>query len=247
MFGDAMATHVVCELAGKNATSSAVLPANKKYYLKLMNLFAVSEKEHFGNEKPNLALRDVIQVVDEMWERRSALSNDSRDLVLSRWSSRKPPVVGNLVLLTKKEQQTHYVDNEQLERYPPEVKERVEFKLRTRGFQELTESVQGLEVTEKMRKRREEKQNKNKNKKQEAKEEKAKEKEKETKSNDNNDTNFVNEDNDNNTQYQTENKEESEQPVEFTEQRTTTSTTQLPSKSDSSVNDLLYWYHTTKK
>ncbi|KAJ3130168.1 hypothetical protein HK098_005415 [Nowakowskiella sp. JEL0407] len=107
LFGNALASYVVTELAEFKVTPLAV-KSREPLYLKT-HRDLVQREIHVFKSSPHLqvSIRDVGYILEEIWFGRSALSNSLSQLVLTRWNPTKPANFCNLVCLTKSEADKH--------------------------------------------------------------------------------------------------------------------------------------------
>lgn len=107
MFGLALATHVLTQVAGY--PTEYVEGKNRiKVYDGLLQSLAGQEARigHLEQRTP-ICVRDVPYIVEEVFRGKSVVSNYSTRLTLSRWDPARPLSFQNIVVMTKDEQKKH--------------------------------------------------------------------------------------------------------------------------------------------
>lgn len=119
MFGQAMATYVLTQLAGLELKTEPILQLGLEHYSVLHQRLVEREELRFGSAAAvEVDLDDILYVVRELWRGRSARDQDNRDsgrgmwrsmghMTLTRWDVSQPPSVTNLILLTFQEAEKH--------------------------------------------------------------------------------------------------------------------------------------------
>lgn len=115
MFGNAMASYVLTELAGLQ-TNPLAIQSCRKIIERLHCELILSERKHLGEEFDLINCscpikfnkNDIRMIYEDVWNSRSALSGSVNDkLTLVRWDSDCPAVFGNIICLTRKEALVH--------------------------------------------------------------------------------------------------------------------------------------------
>jgi hypothetical protein len=108
LFGNAMASFVITELAGFKTEPLAV-KGTRKTFEKLFKELCNSEKTTYGDDfLVYLNADDLGFIFEETWRSRSALSKAvNQKLVLVRWDPTKEANFGNMICLTKQEANKH--------------------------------------------------------------------------------------------------------------------------------------------
>lgn len=119
MFGQAMATHVVTQLAGLLVQGEPVVQLAAEHYSLLHRRLVEREELRFGTAAAvEVDVDEVVYLVKEVWRGRSARDQGSRDvgrgmwrsmqtMTLTRWDAARPPSVDNLVLFRFDEAEAH--------------------------------------------------------------------------------------------------------------------------------------------
>eukprot|EP00897_Mesotaenium_endlicherianum_P004166 jgi/Mesen1/3778/ME000205S03031 len=119
MFGQAMASHVLTQLAGMAVRTEPVLQLAHDHYATLHRRLVEREELLFGSAcAVEVDVEDVMYVVKELWRGRSARDQGTREvgrgmfrsmnhMTLTRWDQTQPPSITNLVLLTFDEAEHH--------------------------------------------------------------------------------------------------------------------------------------------
>ncbi|KAI8809252.1 hypothetical protein BJ742DRAFT_242339 [Cladochytrium replicatum] len=132
LFGNAMASYVITELAGYPVTP-LVVQGRDATYARIHRDLSNREGTVFKSS-PHLtvSIKDVGYIIEEMWNGRSALSGVFDRCTLTRWDIRKPAGFGNLICLTKEEAKLHheYDPDKLAEVYTPVFVKFVEQKFR---------------------------------------------------------------------------------------------------------------------
>lgn len=111
MFGQAMATVTLCDLAGEHVEVSEFPAVSNKALRSYKTKFMAGEKPDGGDGKPplfNMSVDDVEYLVCTVWKQKSAVSGalvhtyGSR-MVLARWDKDAPISLDNIVLVTSAE------------------------------------------------------------------------------------------------------------------------------------------------
>ncbi|KAI8896100.1 hypothetical protein BC833DRAFT_598844 [Globomyces pollinis-pini] len=133
LFGNAMASYVLTELAGFE-TEPLAIKRNKRKIQDLYKSVVKAERSILGEDcQLKVNAEDAHFIFEEVWKSRSAISNAVNDkLVLTRWDNSKPADFGNLVCMSLGEAKTHSkVSMDQLtEHYNASVLEYVESRFK---------------------------------------------------------------------------------------------------------------------
>ncbi|KAJ1742103.1 hypothetical protein LPJ68_002211 [Coemansia sp. RSA 1086] len=124
MFGIAMATHVVTELA-QFPTEPLAIKGRHALYTRLQRDLGNREKDipqENGGPQLRMSADDCGYVLEEIWRGKSAISGATDKLALTRWRRDRPMTTSNCVCMTKTEADTHDKLKGPLEEhYTPEV------------------------------------------------------------------------------------------------------------------------------
>jgi hypothetical protein len=108
MFGMALVTYVITQLAEFTAYKLPVGKLRDGVYSRLQKELAAREEYVFGNTTDIMDTKDVGYVFDEMWQGKSVISGaQDRMLVMTRWDSSKFSSLTNAVVMTKDEANLH--------------------------------------------------------------------------------------------------------------------------------------------
>ncbi|KAI8907210.1 molybdopterin-converting factor, partial [Gorgonomyces haynaldii] len=101
LFGNAMASYVITELAGFKTAPIAIKHSRKTHE-------KIYKKLYHAEGEIRLNVDDVAFIFEEVWGSKSALSGASiENLVLTKWDKRKEAYFGNLICLSKSEADKH--------------------------------------------------------------------------------------------------------------------------------------------
>eukprot|EP00300_Choanocystis_sp_HF-7_P001784 c11430_g1_i1.p1 GENE.c11430_g1_i1~~c11430_g1_i1.p1 ORF type:complete len:287 (-),score=50.10 c11430_g1_i1:52-912(-) len=131
MFGNAMASYVLCELAGKSFEPYPVGLSGSKAITRMYDRVRKREREVFGTKGDTITVSeaDVQYLVEDVWRGKSCFSNIAVKLALTRWDSKRPASLTNLILLTESEAKEH--DDEGIQAVSQQVREQIEARIRT--------------------------------------------------------------------------------------------------------------------
>ncbi|KAJ1934746.1 hypothetical protein FBU59_005600, partial [Linderina macrospora] len=109
MFGIAMGTHILTELAGFPTDPLAIKGRNALYARMQRELGnrEVKISQNGGQHQLWMTPDDVGYVLEEIWRGRSAISGNTDKLALVRWKRDLPMTTHNCVVMTKKEADEH--------------------------------------------------------------------------------------------------------------------------------------------
>ncbi|KAG2391348.1 Adenylyltransferase and sulfurtransferase [Vigna angularis] len=119
IFGQFMASYVVTELAGVHVQTEPVVNFDMDHYHTLHQRLIEHEESVYGTSTEVLIdVEEVMYIVKELWNGRSAREKHVKDvgrgmwrsvneLMLVRWDSTKPASISNLILLKFKEVDEH--------------------------------------------------------------------------------------------------------------------------------------------
>ncbi|XP_014505060.1 tRNA threonylcarbamoyladenosine dehydratase [Vigna radiata var. radiata] len=119
IFGQFMASYVVTELAGVHVQTEPVVNFDMDHYHTLHQRLIEHEESVYGTSTEVLVdVEEVMYIVKELWNGRSAREKHVKDvgrgmwrsvneLMLVRWDSTKPASISNLILLKFKEVDEH--------------------------------------------------------------------------------------------------------------------------------------------
>uniref|UniRef100_A0A061RMZ7 Nad-binding rossmann-fold superfamily protein isoform 1 n=1 Tax=Tetraselmis sp. GSL018 TaxID=582737 RepID=A0A061RMZ7_9CHLO len=121
MFGMAAATFLLARLAGRDLDPDSPVSLTRAQYERQLTRLEDRERERFGSDDGvAVDIDEIVYLVRELWRGFSAraprvvlpggdkgLCRSTSELVLTRWDSRRPATVDNLVLLTREEADTH--------------------------------------------------------------------------------------------------------------------------------------------
>eukprot|EP00271_Cylindrocystis_brebissonii_P007502 TRINITY_DN21073_c0_g1_i1.p1 TRINITY_DN21073_c0_g1~~TRINITY_DN21073_c0_g1_i1.p1 ORF type:complete len:509 (-),score=86.57 TRINITY_DN21073_c0_g1_i1:440-1966(-) len=120
MFGQAMATYVLTQLAGLAVPYEPLVQLGGEHYAMLHSRLVEREELAFGTAAAvDVDLEEVAYVVRELWRGRSARNQEGQrapgrgmwgsmaNCTLTRWDASRPPSIDNLVLLTFQEAEEH--------------------------------------------------------------------------------------------------------------------------------------------
>lgn len=135
LFGQSMATWVLCEIGGKNFTPLAMVPLARAMRHKLLQHLKRREQKLFPGTWMELDMSDIDYIVD-LWRGRCPVTNTrmvgSGTMELMRWDPKRPLAPNNCVLLSTKT--VGHVDREGREAaIPPEAAVFIETVLRSQG------------------------------------------------------------------------------------------------------------------
>ncbi|KAG2229618.1 hypothetical protein BDF21DRAFT_496908 [Thamnidium elegans] len=127
MFGMALVTYVVTQLAEFTAYTLPTSKMRDSVYIRLQKEVASKEEYVYGNTTETLSVTDIGYIFDEIWSGKSAISAaQDRMLVLTRWDKTKVGNFVNLILLTKEEAAIHDKLEDIVSFYGSETVERIE-------------------------------------------------------------------------------------------------------------------------
>ena len=112
IFGAAMATYVLCDLADFPMKPLSHQQFDKMYGRILKTLASYEHDVYKSDEQFKLTKRDVAYIVDTVWAGVSAFSSSKEPLVLVRWKKTKPSQMDNLIPLTPEEANLHLSIND---------------------------------------------------------------------------------------------------------------------------------------
>ncbi|KAJ2064379.1 hypothetical protein GGI17_001085 [Coemansia sp. S146] len=132
MFGVAMATHVLTELAGF-PTEPLPVKGRHALYNRVQCDLGVREAKippEAGGPRMQMRTDDCGYMIEEIWRGRSAISGSIERLALTRWRRDQPMATYNCVCMTKPEADRHEKIAGRLEdHYPAETLEYIERRL----------------------------------------------------------------------------------------------------------------------
>ncbi|KAJ3378681.1 hypothetical protein HDU84_007393 [Entophlyctis sp. JEL0112] len=130
LFGMAMASYVICRLAGFEMNPLPI-KGRPRTYEKILSNIKKDRKPSDGDLQ--ISVQDIGFVLDEIWLGKSFLSGsyEKEKVTLTRWNTNKPWKIDNLVCLTKKEADEHsLIPFEKMEsHYGHDIIAKVETKL----------------------------------------------------------------------------------------------------------------------
>ncbi|KAI7833374.1 hypothetical protein BX661DRAFT_178286 [Kickxella alabastrina] len=109
LFGIAMATNVLTELAGF-PTEPLAIKGRHALYARMQRELGTRESKvpaSAGGPMLQMSVDDVGYMLEEIWRGRSAVSGSTDRLVLTRWHREKPMSTGNCISLTRAEADKH--------------------------------------------------------------------------------------------------------------------------------------------
>lgn len=109
MFGIAMGTQVLTELAGF-PTEPLAIKGRRALYARLQSDMGTREAKRsarFGGPQLRMSVDDCGYATEEIWHGKSALSGATDKLTLTRWRRSQPMATYNCVCMTKKEANKH--------------------------------------------------------------------------------------------------------------------------------------------
>ncbi|KAJ2161419.1 hypothetical protein GGF46_001514 [Coemansia sp. RSA 552] len=132
MFGIAMGTHVLTELAGF-PTEPLAIKGRSALYARLQRELGnrmKNKRDKSDAVQLQMSTDDCGYMLEEIWRGRSAVSGATDKLALTRWRHDLPMTTSNCVCLTKAEADIHdKLEVAPEEYYPPEVVQYVEKRL----------------------------------------------------------------------------------------------------------------------
>ncbi|KAJ2681482.1 hypothetical protein H4R19_007334 [Coemansia spiralis] len=132
MFGIAMGTHVLTELAGF-PTEPLAIKGRGALYARMQRDLGNREKERgaaHGGPQLHMSTDDCGYMLEEIWRGKSAVSGATDKLALTRWRATLPMAPANCVCMTKAEADHHDGLEGPLEdHYTPEIIAFVERRL----------------------------------------------------------------------------------------------------------------------
>ncbi|KAJ2724216.1 hypothetical protein GGI07_002086 [Coemansia sp. Benny D115] len=129
MFGIAMATYVLTELAGF-ATEPLMIKGRHALYARMQRELGTRESRRAQGGDLRMSVDDCGYVLEEIWRGRSALSGAMDKLALTRWRLDEPISPSNCVCLTKVEADKHdKLVGSPEDHYSPEIIKYIEQRL----------------------------------------------------------------------------------------------------------------------
>ncbi|KAJ2177985.1 hypothetical protein GGF45_003044 [Coemansia sp. RSA 551] len=132
MFGIAMGTRVLTELAGF-PTEPMAIKSRHALYARVQRELGNREKDRtaeFGGPQLRMSTDDTGYMLDEIWRGKSAVSGVTDKLALTRWRRDLPMTTSNCVCMTKSEADKHdKISGAPEDHYSPEIVEFVEQRL----------------------------------------------------------------------------------------------------------------------
>ncbi|KAI8373171.1 uncharacterized protein BYT42DRAFT_579443 [Radiomyces spectabilis] len=107
MFGMAIATYVILQLANFTAYKLPPMKIREGTYVRIQNELATRENKVYGNRSCELDVRDVEYILHEMWHEKSVLSGPQDRLAFVRWDRSKPLSYFNTVCMNRDEARAH--------------------------------------------------------------------------------------------------------------------------------------------
>jgi len=126
MFGNALASHTLCHIAGHSLDTKTNASHKESTYQKILKATMDREKKTHGNAEYDFDLGQVRYIVDTVWGGKSGVSGMQRGITLVRWDPSRPMGASNVILLTKAEADQHEAGELAME---PDVRARIEHTL----------------------------------------------------------------------------------------------------------------------
>ena len=113
MFGNALASHTLCQVMGKSMEPKTNMEHKNSTYSKILAALLDREKRTHGvvptsaDGEPVFDVSQTKYIVDAIWGGKSGFSGMQRGITLVRYDAAKPLAAGNVILLTKGEADAH--------------------------------------------------------------------------------------------------------------------------------------------